>query len=444
MKKLFKITTLSIVLITFFSCNETSIFFSLENEEVILERNNLSNSAGFTSMVQIGSYYFGNAGTKIYYRSDSSVSSEDDWAELVLPDGTNNGLETTAFDSDAAVTSMVKVGAIGSETMFISRISFDGASIVSGIFSLPYADVSAPASVSSADWDAQVKTAVAHSNVHYSNVYRLFADENSGGDDLFINHLKYRFESSVDTSGVISQSYLYYADDPATNNINNTLSSEIQIDNADITLLGDLDSGTPAVAKVENIVFDGNDEWFLIINDDTEGALYSSSNVVTTSSFSAVSGAPASVRFVDLYAFDGTRLLVSDTAGSLHIYNGTAFRELTSSNAWLKGFVNINGLGSIASDQILIGTTGNKIETTYDGEGYVQLDASGADSAWDWVDTNFSDENNYNSSDLSSASILGFLVDTGKDRLFAYTAGDGVFANEVDKDDPSIRVWGWE
>ncbi|MBN2656912.1 MAG: hypothetical protein JXR86_07610 [Spirochaetales bacterium] len=432
MKNLFKIASLVAIFSLFAACNDKGIFYSLENEELVQEKNNLNNSAIFSNMVKIGNYYFGNAGTKIYYRNISSDSTLDDWSELALPNGSDNTPvdANEPFSSYPAVTSMVQIGT----ELYISMSSASDSYFISGIFRVSPSD---PSSVISSSWTPEIKTVVERtSTTHDSNIYRLF----STGTGLYINRVNFTYTSFNDNipDTIPGGSSLFYTASPnlIDYDLNNTTS-------IDISTFAKYDADSEGVvenmiAKVENIVYDGTANYWLIINGESEGKLYKSTDATT---FNPVAASPASVRYVDIFAYDATRLLLTDTAGLLHIYNGSAFRELTNSDVWLKGFARLDTLGT--TNQLIIGTIANKTDTTNDGEGYVQLNVSSSDDGvWDWVDINFSDENNYLSSDLSGASITGFLADG--DRLFAYTAANGVWINEVDQDDNTKRIWAIE
>jgi hypothetical protein len=407
------------------TCSESGIFYDLEFEEVIQEKNNLNNSAVFSTMFKIGNYYFGNAGANVFYRSDSSSSSADDWSKLKLPDG---------YADDIAVTSMVNIGT----SIYLSVISHDGDSVESGIYR---ADASNPDDIKSGDWIEEVKKSESKTGVHNSHVYYLFAVAN----ELYVNYVTYEYSNEVDLTGDIKTSTLFTGSAPIE--IADDLSSLTEIT---LTSVTDSD-GNDIPAKVENIVGSGtdpNDNYWIIMNGETEGNLYFSAD--DPAGFSnALSGTPGSVRFVDIYAIDDAleddRILLSDTAGKLHIYdqNAGTFVSLEQDGAWFNGFYSIDGLdaGSI-SNQIIVGTMGYVGESTYDGEGYYQLDVSDSDyNNWDWVSGNFSDDNNYTSSDLADSSINGFYYDSSQDRLFAYTQNSGVWVNE---EEDSKRIWARE
>lgn len=443
MKLYIKSIILFVLSILMGTCSQSGIFYDLESEVKIQEKNNLDNSAVFSSMFKIGNYYFGNGGVNIFYRSDSSSSSADDWSTLKLPDGSSDS-DGIAYGNDIAVTSMVKSD---EGELYISVISQDGDSRVSGIYKID--DASSPSSISAGNWDMQVKKVEEKTNsTQYSHVFYLFAvakssDNVTDDDDLFINYVTYQYANDADITATIATSKLYTT----------AMSTDINNDLASNTTEIDISGFVPETSKVEKIVGLGgltatpnDDKYWMIINGADEGKLFFSD---TPSGFTtAESGSPSSVKFVDIYPINDTleddRILLSDTASKLYIYDQSdnTFRELSKGDAWFKGFCSIDGLGSISSNQVIVGTIGYIGDSTYDGEGYYQLDVSDADyNNWDWVSSNLSDENNYTSSDLANSSINGFYFDSSNDRLFAYTVNSGVWVNQ---EEDSKRIWARE
>lgn len=434
------IRTFYILFITLFlaTCSEVGIFYSLEKEEKILDPNNLNNSATFSNLVLAGTdYYIGNAGKNIYFRSTNSSSTDttvDDWSALTLPTGAEDSV-SGEFASDATVTSMALLG----NQLLISRISYDGSSVVSGIYRLADATIDL-STVTSASWEMVVKSPLDtnKSDGYTSNVYKLFVAQSN----IYINHLTYTFDSENDNSATINDSLLYTTTTPDFATVSNDLTN---IPDIDISAYAQDDDGVNMVAAVTDITSSGSNYW-LIINGESTGNVWTDTNADlstatnTTSSLNADS-TPAAAAYVDIYEVDATRTIISNTNGSLYIYDGASYIELTKGNAYLNGFADIN---SLAANNLIVGTSANVGDSTYDGEGYYQLDISDADEAnWDWVDTdnNFSEINNYNSSDLASASVNGFLFDSANSRLFAYTRNAGVWMNELDVSD---RIWSLE
>lgn len=417
------------------ACSEVGIFYSLENEEEILESNNLNNATNFSNMVQAGNFYIGNAGKDIFFRStDNSNATVDDWHTLSLPTGANDSV-SGSFSSDIVVSSMVLVGS----DLIISMISYDDADIVSGIYRLAGADsinfsAADNAEVESADWEMLVKTAVTRGTTDAS-FYSLF----EANGNLYVNLISNYYSSTDDYYPTLNGSTLYFVNDVTT--IANDLTNNSTV--IDISGFAKDADGNDMIASVEAISSSGSNYW-MIINGESAGSVYYSTDGSTFNSITSTltdSTTPVEASYVDVFAVDATRVLISNMNGSLYIYNGSTFRELTKGSNFLNGFENISG--TLATDTILVGTTGYTGDSTYDGTGYAQLSIAGDDSAWDWIDSdsNFSDLNNYNSSELSDASINGFLYDPTNERIFAYTSNAGVWMNDIED---STRVWSLE
>jgi hypothetical protein len=433
MKKIIKFLYIPFAVLLLVACNETGIFYSLENEEKVKESNNLNNSTQFTNMELLTSYYIGNSGLQILYRSTSTSSSDstvDDWHSITLPTGTGDSVSGT-FASDATNTSMVLVG----NDLIISRISFDSSSIVSGIYRLPNAISIDLSTVTSSSWEMVVKTVTSKSGAYQSNIYKLHEAQ----DNLYINHITYDYSDSNDTSPSIDNSLLYVTASPdaATiiNNLGNATNIVISSYSSDPVEVAKITSGNP-----------GTNFW-MIINDASNGIVLRSTSADFGTALTEVTSVlgtdpnPSATRFVDIYEHSATVVLLSNTKGSLYTSNdaGSSFNELTKGSAFLNGFVSINDL---VTDNILVGSAANYSDSSASGNGYYQLDISDADDAnWAWNSTPFSETNNYNSSDLSDASINGFLFDSTNSRLFAYTSSQGVWMNVADG---SERTWSHE
>lgn len=416
-------------LMFFSTCSDYGIFYALENEKVIQESNNLKNSTIFTNMIQTDNYYLGSAGPNIWYRStDDSNSTVDDWHKLALPGD---------FSSDATVSSMVLVGT----ELVISMISYDDSNVVSGIYTLTGADAFNYGSTTPT-WVEQISSTATKGSTPVS-FYRLFA----ANSNLYVNELSYAYSSPTDDSGDLIDSLLYAAISPVTPS---TISGDLgNITSIPISSFAKASDGTTDyTAKVEQIVYGSSTNFWMIINGETDGKIYSSddgsfmaghlTDETTTISSSSLDDA----RYVDIFEADATHILISNTSGSLYILAGTggSYTELTRGSNYLNGFVDIDIVaGTLKSNTILVGTSAAIGDSTYDGSGYYELNTT----TWSWNDTddNFSELNNYNSSDLSDSTINGFLYDTDNNRLFAYTRNSGVWMNAIDPDNAGQRIW---
>lgn len=426
--KIIKYIFLILLLISYFSCSETGILYSLENEEEIQESNNLNNSANFSNMIMTTGYYIGASGPNIYYRSTSSSETDtttDDWSALPLPTGDDDTVDGT-FSSDTTVNSMVQVG----NDLVASLISYDGASVVSGIYRLANVNTLDLTTVQTNTWTMIVKTTMTKGS-NPVNVYKLFGANNN----LYVNHLTYTYSSTTDNTGAISSSALYFEDDITTIN-NDLVTNSIAIN---ISSYAKDDDGNDMVTAIESISSGGSDYW-MIINGETNGSVFQSTDgttFVNITSGLTDSTDPKEARFVDVYEYSDQYVLISNTNGSLYVYNDTSdtFAEKTLASNYINGFVDIS---TITANTVLVGTTAAIGDSTYDGSGYYHLNTT------DWsfdTSANFSDSNNYTSSDLSDSSINGFLYDSINNRLFAYTSNAGVWLNTPNG---SSRTWSLE
>ncbi len=98
------------------------------------------------------------------------------------------------------------------------------------------------------------------------------------------------------------------------------------------------------------------------------------------------------------------------------------------------GFENINSLDLNAPNSIIVGTVDNSEDST----GYYQINMADISNI-QWTDDNFSEANNYTSSEVSKTSLNGFYYDETFSRLFAFTSNEGVWLNILNDD--GERIW---
>lgn len=370
----------------------TGMFYSLEHEKVIEETNNLNNKAIFSTMIDTGSYYIGNVGPKIYYRSNALHFSS--WRELPMPSG---------FARDAASSSLVMVGT----DLYISRSSIDGPN-KSGFYRLN--EVNTNTNISSGAWIE------IHSKTGSETSFTVF-ELHSANTNLYVN------EMTRDKDGKTTSSSLYTTNDPQ---------------NAAYTAYTDISAalGITTADEIVEIAFDTTNYW-AIINNSTNGEVYRDTNANFSTKTSQT--ANTSGKFIDFYAIDPNNVLLSNS-------NGKIFNTLVGDDAsaavvtWVStgslktqynGFADIS---TITADTMLVGTVATG---TTDGVGYHQIDINTGVLNTNTSKINFSEINNYNSSNLSESTINGFLVDEINSRIFAYTENEGVFLNI----DNSGREW---
>ena len=440
MNKIIRLSYIFMVLLLMTTCSNTGIFLSLENEEEIKESNNLNNSANISNMVIAGDFYVGNGGPSIFYRSTNTSSTDskiDDWSTLLVPE-TSFENPSVYFSRTTSTTSMVLLNG----DLYISRISFDGSSILSGIYRLPNADSIDISALTAASWEKiiEVTTEKASSSFN-SNIFRLFVAQSS----LYINHLTYSYSGSDDQTASISSSALYVTTTPET--IADNLANATAID------ISSFFSEPSNPVEIAKITTSGTNYWMIINSDtSTDGSdptlnkVLRSTDSTTFTEVTAITDA----RYVDIYEYKTNPdvLLVSNTSGSLYISINAdsaltsadlVFTELANESVFLNGFEDI---GTLVPDNVIVGSSATYDDGSIDGEGYYQLDLSDLSNIT-WSVDNFSHYNNYFSSELSTASINGFLFDTAKSRLFAYTRSMGLWMNIL-PDNKTEREWSRE
>lgn len=427
MKKLKNILFIPLLLLFLTACSDKGIFYFLENETVEEDDNNLNNNAVFSNMVYVGGNYIGNAGPNIYYRSDAADISS--WSSMIMPAG---------FETDATNTSMVLVGT----DLFISRISHDGAGVISNVYRLDTAI--APIDVVSSSWELVVSETNTVLSFH---VYRL----HTADGNLYINDLTMTRADQYDDA-VIGVSALYYIDDAA--GVTPADFTTANYDDVSVTF----GTGTEEILK---ILYDGAARYWMIYNDDSDGFIfYATDGDLTTGLVDVVDTAtddPAVLteKLVDLFIYSTTEVLISNQDGSIYltedadqvtpawevmdgVVDSTAVTDDELSGHFFNGFADIDTLTADTANMVIVGTTAGSSSAT----GYYQIDMSAATKTW--TDANFSEINNYVSIDLSSSSIKGFLYDdTVNKRLFAYTTFNGVYLNYYSTEDID-RIWSHE
>ncbi len=439
MKKKLSIIFLPLLILIITACSETGIFYSLENETVLVDSNNLNNKTVFSNMVDADNYYIGNGGTALKYRF--KVDDISSWSTLATPDD--------SYASDDINNSMVMVG----DDLYISRSSYDGSNVVSGIYRLPNAKTlttSNVTNVTSASWQTIVEDEVekSASNPYDYKIYKLHNAQAATLNCLFINRLTYDMANSYSTPS-LSNSTLYVTDTPTTISGNDVSNNTTEITLTDYFDFIKDDEGNPILdgsdiqyiyVEVDKIT-SGNFEYWMIINDSTNGRIIKAANVADESTISFSLSIETDKILTDIFEYDTDTIFASNSEGSYYysINEGSTWTESTDSKSGVKlnGFADI---GTLASDNIIVGTTAN----TSGGTGYYQIDTTDPGVILDsgTEEGNFSEINNYNSSDLSNASIAGFCFDDTNLRLFAYTENYGVWLN-FDVDDTATTLWNW-
>ena len=124
----------------------------------------------------------------------------------------------------------------------------------------------------------------------------------------------------------------------------------------------------------------------------------------------------------------------------LYETEGTWYSEVWDNDVQFTSFCDIS---SIQTDTILAGTQAFKDPTSSSsviGDGYIEIIVTNKTDPV-FQNNDFSDDNNYKSSDLEDATINSFLYDETYDRLYAATSSYGLWLNTVDG---NSRTWAQE
>lgn len=401
MKKIFKILYIPLFLLMIASCSDVGIFYALEIEEVVKDKNNLNDNTIFTNMVDTdydnvasAGYYIGNASKTIYYRKQTSDYSS--WSELALPSG---------FDSDATNPSMVMIDNGSEYDLYISRISKDGGDVISGVYRLTDIQTKLDNGVSSSDWDTMYQKSF-DDDEDYDH-YTLYTANNL----LYINVLSN--DDSQDQEDVRQSSKLYVStsSSPTINTPFTTIAQYSPITDPGFT-----------TEKVLKIDYDGVNYWMIYNNTSNVGQIWSDTavdfgagaNITTTGDTVADIYIYAANEVIVSLHDDGSDGYLSETTDA-----GINWSTIDSVDCIYRGFADIN---TLTANTVIVGTTAG--EEVAEGYYQIYMPTPSIDE-----DDNFSDSSNYSSSYLSDASIIGFLMDENDGRLFCYTENEGVWLN---------------
>ena len=385
-------------------CSGDGIFYTLENEEKVENANNLADNIPLFGMLVYDDQYVVN-GKRIWHSTrDTDTTS---WSKYPLPSG---------YDGDSTFPSI----ALLAGELYATVISIDGG-YKSGV--LHY-------NSTSDSWEEVVSNN--GDSDDYKNYYLFYTDTG-----LYINEVSYSENS--DSEIEITDSLLYYC---ATGSIGLLNSSGLGGTTL-ITVPGDI-STTPS--RIIDIAYDSsNTNTYLIYNlegdGNNDGVICVAPDEVTFSEVTTTDY-DGLYDYTSLFYYSPDDILLVGTLSDDNDYNPVLFYNQTDwyakdySDTVARAFCDIS---AIQSDTILAGTRAFVDSSSYDGDGYFEIDMSDpADPSTQ--ENSFSDDNNYDSSDLESTTIRDFYYDTLYDRLYAVTTS-GLWLNTSDG---SEREWALE
>ena len=385
-------------------CSGDGIFRNLENEEKILDTNNLSSGTTLDQFLVFGDQYVIN-GKNIWNSTRENGSNS--WEQYPHPD---------SYDSDRTYPSI----AVLNDELYATVISHD-ADYRSGI--LKYDDAAG-------NWVELYHTnkISAASGVDFYR-YRLYPTSQG----VYLNAVRYNRDSSENST--IESSSLYFFQNNTTGAA--ALASFDVITNPDINRVTFTD-GSVLDMPVEAIVLDSAaNDVYMIYNTSTDdydnGVLYKADGDSSFFSFSAQStGFEGSYNYISLYYSSNHNILLmgaeadDDEHPILYKAGGAWYSVFCEDND-----VQFSAFCDISGQSILAGTRAFEDPTSSSsilGNGYYEIDVTDP-TAITIHDNMFSDDNNYESSDLADSTINNFYYDAAYSKVYATTYNQGLWLN---------------
>ncbi len=405
-----KIILILLPLLFLAGCSGNGIFYQLENEEKIVDANNLKGTTALRDMLVYDDQYVIN-GKSVWH----STIGEDTrhWHSYGVP---------SKYQGDATFPSI----AVMNGNLYASIISHD-ADYRSGL--LKY-------NSSTGEWDELFFTKKSGSN--YDCLY-LF-DTNQG---LYLNVVNY-YNNDSEVSINSSSLYFYSGDNAGETALAAGLSSDYLV-----TFPGfELDSSDDDPMPIVDIISAEASESYMIYN--LEGSNFNNGVICYSESdpatFVQQSIGFDDLNFTDIYYSPAHDMLFMGTQADddehpvLYETEGTWYSEVWDNDVQFTSFCDIS---PIQTDTILAGTQAFKDPTSSSsvtGDGYIEIIVTNKTDPV-FQNNDFSDDNNYNSSELEDATIKNFLYDETYDRLYAVTSSYGLWLNTADG---SSREWAQE
>jgi hypothetical protein len=397
-----------------FSCSENPIFYNLERE-VEIEDGNLNNGISLNNFVRLTkdsvNYYIAS-GKEIWSRRDTDKN----WSKFSNPPGydkTTSGTTGMVYFNGLIVSAFYEEPGTGNTVLF--SISPD----TLGTFPV----------VAGGDW-TQIGTPLAStgsedSDLYYSRYYLFTVNDN-----LFINKVDYHNYYSDGEKTNIDASTLYYIPSGGPITLTSTLDMPESFDHT----------------LVRDIIYTGSEYWILY-NDNVDGVIAAgdpASGTMNTITFDPVMGDEYFFNSIGLV--DGMLLLSVSTGGTTnYLYysdDGSSWDRIKTSHK-ISCFIDISDIDAPENDGLVLAGCQSYIVSgvTYQSSGYVEIDIS---STIPVIQSNsFTDDDNFDSSDLSQTSIKSFFWDPipADGNLFALTWNKGLWRNSIDGTE---RSWIWE
>lgn len=414
-----------LLVLLFAACKGDPIFYSLENEELIIDSNNFKDTTPVNRIIMFddaGQDFYVTHGKQLWY----SVAGTDQspWKIVPKPDG---------YGSSSVVSSI----AVYNSRVYVTLIDEDNDS-KSGLYYITAVDGSLKKVF---EYDRRP----IEDNDYYFYTFSLFpADDNN----LYIARVDRKWNTLTSDSSTVVGTEIYY--------FNTALNEGTSLESGTKVTLSGLTS--PYVVRSITNTGSDTDEVYLSVNQVGSGIDYYAAGKLfvadTTANYTSFiednPGESSSFNKI-FYSEDNDILLLSTReSGRNHsilykLRNGASFDPWVTNleggdDVQFSAFTDIStmpGVGNI----ILLGTRADVIDdsqTYYNGNGYLELNL--ADRTNPVIQSNtFALDTNYNSTDLKNATIMSFLFDSLNNKIYCSTSSYGLWLNHIDTD--GNRKW---
>lgn len=413
MRNILYILSLSLLLA---ACSGDAIFATLEDEEKIKDLNNFNSGTPV-----LGLMTFTDGGTDYYIAHGRQL-----WYSVAGASGTDNPWSSVSLSGFSGSESIPSAAVLDGKIYF--TVSDEDSSSKNVLYSLD--------SVSGTpdELARYNRTDKSGNDYHFHNLYV----HSVPGKGLYVCKVERSWSSDTNDNSSIVDTKLYYY------SLENIGELDDGLDDAREITLPAMDSSDYVV---KDVVGAENDSIFLILNQDSndvdsyEAGKLLVADWATPGDFSLETvNASENYSYNNLYYSETFDMLFLSTRGDstnpicYKSWSGSAWSSWTVYNdgdddLQFSAFVDLPS--SVQSNTVLAGTRGDVEEgnsTYYSGKGYRELIISGQTIS-EHQKNDFSDSNNYDSSDLQNSTITSFIYDTAREKMYCGTYDNGLWQN---------------
>jgi hypothetical protein len=423
-----KLLYIPLLVLLFAACKGDPIFYSLENEEKIVDSNNFKDTTPVNRIIlfnDAGQDYYVTHGKQLWYSVAGTEQSP--WYIVPKPDG-------------YGTTSVVSSIAVYNSRVYVTLIDEDNNS-KSGLYYITAVDGSLKKVFEYDRRDAE-------DNDYYFYTFSLFPADDG---NLYIARVDRKWNTLTSDSATVVGTEIYHFD--------TALNEGSSIESGTEVTLPGLSSSTYIVRSITNTGADTN-EVYLAVNEVGSGIDYYAAgklfvaNTATNYTDFTEDNPGESSSFNKIFYSDNLDILLLSTRESGR--NHSILYKLNTAGTFGSWVTNLEGDEDVqfsafadisemtgVGDIILLGTRADVIDdsqTYYNGSGYFELNLANRTSPVIQSNT-FALDTNYNSTDLKNATIMSFLVhlDTGIEKIYTSTSSYGLWLNHIDSD--GNRKW---